>query len=48
MAGAQAIQIGSAVARDISIFKEISGGISTYLNEKNFNLHDIIGIAHRW
>ena len=47
MAGAQAIQIGSAVARDISIFKEISGGISTYLNEKNFNLHDIIGIAHR-
>jgi len=47
MAGAQAIQIGSAVARDISIFKEISGGISAYLTEKNFNLHDIIGIAHR-
>jgi dihydroorotate dehydrogenase (NAD+) catalytic subunit len=47
MAGAQAIQIGSAVARDISIFKEISDGISAYLTEKNFNLHDIIGIAHR-
>jgi len=47
MAGAQAIQLGSAVARDISIFKEISGGISAYLTEKNFNLHDIIGIAHR-
>lgn len=47
MAGAQAIQLGSAVARDISIFKEVSGGISAYLTEKNFNLHDIIGIAHR-
>ena len=47
MAGAQAIQLGSAVARDISVFKEVSDGISAYLTEKNFNLHDIIGIAHK-
>jgi dihydroorotate dehydrogenase (NAD+) catalytic subunit len=47
MAGAQAIQIGSAVAKDISIFKKVSDGINTYLSERNFELRDIIGIAHR-
>jgi dihydroorotate dehydrogenase (NAD+) catalytic subunit len=47
MAGAHAIQIGSAVAKDISIFKKVSDGINAYLSERNFELRDIIGIAHR-
>jgi dihydroorotate dehydrogenase (NAD+) catalytic subunit len=47
MAGAHAIQIGSAVAKDISIFKKVSDGINAYLSERNFKLRDIIGIAHR-
>ena len=48
MAGAQAIQLGSVVAKNISIFKEVSDGITAYLSERNFNLRDIVGIAHRW
>ena len=47
MAGAQAIQLGSVVAKNISIFKEVSDGITAYLSERNFNLRDIVGIAHR-
>ena len=47
MAGAEAIQLGSIVAKKISIFKEVSDGIATYLGERNFNLRDIVGIAHR-
>ncbi|HXY87885.1 MAG TPA: dihydroorotate dehydrogenase [Candidatus Acidoferrales bacterium] len=47
MAGAEAIQVGSIVAKNISIFKEVSDGITRYLSERNFNLRDIVGIAHR-
>ena len=47
MAGAQAVQIGSAVATDITIFKKVSIGIDEYLDKSNLTLEDIIGLAHK-
>ena len=47
MAGASAVQIGSAVYDDINIFNKICTGLSGYLSDKNYTLHDIIGLAHR-
>ncbi|MFC1787184.1 dihydroorotate dehydrogenase [Halobacteriota archaeon] len=45
MAGASAIEIGSAVYEDIRIFQHISEGISRYLQNKGFELDDIRGVA---
>ncbi len=45
MAGASAIEIGSAVYEDIRIFRHISEGISRYLQNKGFELEDIRGVA---
>ena len=47
MAGASAVQIGSAVYDDVNIFNKICNGLSGYLSDKNYTLHDIIGLAHR-
>jgi dihydroorotate dehydrogenase (NAD+) catalytic subunit len=47
MAGASAVQIGSAVYDDVNIFNKICTGLSGYLSDKNYTLHDIIGLAHR-
>ncbi len=47
MAGARAVQIGSAVARDLSIFKQIVAGIDRYLVAKDLTLEDVVGSAHK-
>jgi len=46
MAGAKAIQIGSAVARDLSIFRSVADGIDRYLARKGITLEDVVGSAH--
>ena len=46
MAGASAVEIGSAVYRGLDIFKEIGDGISRYLERKDMRLDEIVGIAH--
>ncbi len=48
LAGASAVQIGSAVAIEgIKIFQEIANGIKLYLNEYGFkNVEEIIGVAN--
>lgn len=46
MAGARAVQIGSAVGDNINIFKDISSCMETFLEEKGWTLDDIYGMAH--
>ena len=49
MAGASAVQIGSAVYyRGVSVFSEISRGLSEFLNSSEFSsVEELVGIAHR-
>lgn len=47
MAGATAVEIGSAVYDDIGIFAAVSMGLSDYLDRKDMRLNDLIGLAHR-
>jgi len=47
MAGARAVQIGSAVARDLSVFEDVVVGIDRYLSTKGLTLEDAVGIAHK-
>lgn len=47
MAGASALQIGSAVYTGLTVFRDISSGIATYLRQRDLVLEDIIGLAHR-
>jgi dihydroorotate dehydrogenase (NAD+) catalytic subunit len=48
LAGASAIQIGTAVMNDIEVFKKIKIGVSEYLAELGLDtVDDIIGIAGR-
>jgi len=47
MAGAAAIEIGSAVYDDIGIFASVSMGLSDYLDRKSLKLEDLIGMAYR-
>jgi dihydroorotate dehydrogenase (NAD+) catalytic subunit len=48
-AGASAIQIGTAVAtKGLSIFAQISSGIQSFLEKKNFSgVEEIVGLSHR-
>lgn len=46
MAGAAAVQIGSAVYEDINIFKSISEGLSNYLDAHDMTLQDLLGSSH--
>lgn len=48
LAGARAVQIGSAVAtKGIGIFKEIAGGMEYYLDSHGFkSVEEIVGSAH--
>ncbi len=46
MAGARAVQIGSAVGNNINIFNDISSCMEAFLEEKNWTLDDIYGMAH--
>ncbi|MCK4929084.1 MAG: dihydroorotate dehydrogenase [Methanosarcinales archaeon] len=47
MAGARAVQIGSAVYDSIDVFKEMSAGLAQFLADNSMELDDIIGLAHR-
>jgi dihydroorotate dehydrogenase (NAD+) catalytic subunit len=47
MAGAQAVEIGSAIGNNINIFNEISSGMETFLANKGWKLEDIYGMAHK-
>lgn len=47
MAGARAVQIGSAVYDSINVFNEVTDGLTRYLADNNIVLEDIIGLAHR-
>ncbi|MEM2934709.1 MAG: dihydroorotate dehydrogenase [Methanocellales archaeon] len=46
MAGAIAVQIGTAVYSDLTIFHQICSGIKSYLMEKKCTLEEIRGKAH--
>ncbi len=47
MAGARAVQIGSAVGNNINIFNEISSCMEAFLEQKGWTLDDIYGMAHK-
>lgn len=47
LAGATAVQIGSAISRNIRIFCAIEEGIRDYLLRKKITLDEIVGMAHR-
>jgi len=47
MAGAAAVQVGSAVYDNVNIFSGITSGLSTYLEANDNSLEDITGLAHR-
>lgn len=47
MAGASAVEIGSAVYDGLEVFASVSMGLSDYLERKNMKLEDLIGISHR-
>jgi dihydroorotate dehydrogenase (NAD+) catalytic subunit len=47
MAGASAVEIGSAVYDDLGVFASVSMGLSDYLDRKNMKLKDLIGLSHR-
>lgn len=48
LAGASAIQVGTAVAIDTEIFQTINKGVETYLRRKHFgSVKDIVGLVHR-
>jgi len=47
LAGASAVQIGTAVAEDIAVFQTVNKGVESYLRKKNFgSVNDIVGLAH--
>ncbi|MDR1992332.1 MAG: dihydroorotate dehydrogenase [Nitrososphaerota archaeon] len=48
LAGATAIQIGTAVANDMNVFQTITKGVDTYLRQKHYrSIEEIVGLAHR-
>ncbi|MFX1485755.1 MAG: dihydroorotate dehydrogenase [Promethearchaeota archaeon] len=48
LAGASAIQIGTALISGLTVFKEIIRGIKNYLKARDYgSISDIIGLAHR-
>jgi dihydroorotate dehydrogenase (NAD+) catalytic subunit len=49
LAGASAVQIGSAVAfEDFNVFKSIAAGIDAYLERKGYgSVKEIVGLAHK-
>lgn len=47
MAGAQAVQVGTALQGGYGIFEEITSGISRYLERKSMTLEDLCGLAWR-
>jgi len=47
MAGASAVQLGSAVGRKgVGVFAEVTSGLETYLEENDVSITDLVGVAH--
>ena len=46
MAGAKAVEIGTAVGNNASIFNDISSCMEAFLSEKEWTLDEIYGMAH--
>jgi dihydroorotate dehydrogenase (NAD+) catalytic subunit len=47
LAGASAVQIGTAVAGDLQVFQQVTAGVDAYLRRKNYrSVKDIVGLAH--
>jgi dihydroorotate dehydrogenase (NAD+) catalytic subunit len=47
LAGASAVQIGTAVADNVEIFGAVTKGVESYLRRKHYsNLKEIVGLAH--
>ncbi len=47
LAGASAVQIGTAVAEDTAVFQAVTKGMESYLRKKHFgSVKDIVGLAH--
>jgi dihydroorotate dehydrogenase (NAD+) catalytic subunit len=48
LAGASAVQIGTAIADDIEVFQSVTKGVETYLRKKHYgSVKEIVGLAHR-
>jgi dihydroorotate dehydrogenase (NAD+) catalytic subunit len=48
MAGASAVQVGSAVSQSLDVFKSISSGIDDYLSTNGYStIDEIIGFSHK-
>lgn len=47
MAGALAVEIGSAVGNNINIFNDISKGMEAFLAKKEWTFNEIYGMAHK-
>ncbi len=48
LAGASAVQIGTAVADDVEVFGAVTKGVESYLRRKHYaNVKEIVGLAHR-
>ena len=47
MAGAKAVQVGTALQKGYQVFSEINQGLSAYLERKDLSLEDLCGLARR-
>jgi dihydroorotate dehydrogenase (NAD+) catalytic subunit len=48
LAGASAVQIGTAVAGDVEVFQAVNRGVESYLRRKHYgSVKEIVGLAHR-
>ena len=48
LAGASAVQIGTAVAGDMEVFQAVNRGVEAYLRRKHYgSVKEIVGLAHR-
>jgi dihydroorotate dehydrogenase (NAD+) catalytic subunit len=45
MAGASAVQVGTALLRGYGVFEEIITGLSRYLERKSMTLEELCGLA---
>jgi dihydroorotate dehydrogenase (NAD+) catalytic subunit len=47
LAGACAVQIGTAIAEDVEVFRAVTKGVESYLRRKHYrNVKEIVGLAH--
>ena len=48
LAGASAVQIGTAIAFEIEVFGAINRGVETYVRKKHYrSVKEIVDLAHR-